>query len=329
MNSPKRISQTLAAITLIWAPLFFSAPASAQYLETTSPEEFVSEYYGYAGWDLWGVTYTLLDDEAKSEFTESDWSLAQGARAGQNPTPPVASAEITASETLGESIVADVLITYEDGTQEEISGFTMSINPADGTIQRSLTDEDVAYLWELVDLYENCGEDGRPDCDDLPPTPIAIPGMVDVAEDAMRDATTSTGAINQGETTTEETTSVSAPDTADIAEDALRDSTTAVGAINPEETTAVSVPGNVDVAEDAARDAAAAAGAVNESAAAIEDLMVEETAEASGIEGTSAGGMPVEDASVVRFESMRMAGGGAAIMVGVLLAGWCFWLLRR
>ena len=132
-------------------------PNEAPPEETTEDEDpiatFIDDYYKAVSDEDWAQTYSYLTKSAQDEFTEEEWVAAQEIRASQNPRPPIASVETVGGTAGGDAAILDVQITYEDGSQETISGMTIvadTVNQPYG-IKRALSGNDVEYLRGLLE----------------------------------------------------------------------------------------------------------------------------------------------------------------------------------
>lgn len=132
-------------------------PNEAPPEETTEDEDpiatFIDDYYKAVSDEDWSQTYSYLTKSAQDEFTEEEWVAAQEIRASQNPRPPIASVETVGGAAGGDAAILDVQTTYEDGSQETISGITIvadTVNEPYG-IKRGLSESDVEYLRGLLE----------------------------------------------------------------------------------------------------------------------------------------------------------------------------------
>jgi len=114
---------------------------------------FLEDYYRAVSDEDWSKTYSHLTTAAQDEFTEEEWATAQSIRASQNPRPPIVSVEGVGGNAAGDAAIVDVLVTYEDGTEEKLSGITIvadTVNEPYG-IKRGLSESDVEYLRGLLE----------------------------------------------------------------------------------------------------------------------------------------------------------------------------------
>jgi hypothetical protein len=132
---------------------------SAEQTEEKSEEEsedptatFLEDYFRAVSDEDWSKTYSYLTTAAQDEFTEEEWATAQSIRAAQNPKPPIASVETIGGTAGGDAAILDILVTYEDGSEDELSGVTVvadTVNELYG-IKRALSETDVEYLRDLL-----------------------------------------------------------------------------------------------------------------------------------------------------------------------------------
>ncbi len=117
------------------------------------PATFIEDYYQAVSDEDWSKTYSYLTIAAQDQFTEEEWATAQSLRVAQNPKPPIASVETVDATAGGDAAILDVLITYEDGSEDVFSGVTVvadTVNEPYG-IKRDLSESDVAYLRGLLE----------------------------------------------------------------------------------------------------------------------------------------------------------------------------------
>jgi len=142
-------------ISMVKVPNDVSAgkPEEEQTEEEEAPTgTFLEDYYRAVSDEDWSKTYSYLTTAAQDEFTEEEWATAQSIRTAQNPKPPIASVETIGGTAGGDAAILDILVTYEDGSEDELSGVTVvadTVNEPYG-IKRALSETDVEYLRDLL-----------------------------------------------------------------------------------------------------------------------------------------------------------------------------------
>lgn len=156
-------------------PLSFGGPTGEEVPETTFPENteenpppedepespepppegfsgvseqgFIDEYYEAVGAEDWVATYYLLDYESRLEFTEDEWVAAQQARHEEAGSVAVESAEISESRSAGEGFVAEISLSYADGSEGTVENVEVYFE--DGEYKRHLSESDLDFLREI------------------------------------------------------------------------------------------------------------------------------------------------------------------------------------
>jgi hypothetical protein len=82
-------------------------------------ERFVDEYYAAVGIKDWKKTYSLLNEESRSLFTEEEWDRVQSARDEIQDDPPISTLESTTGGGPGDFVVS-VTLGYADGSTETL-----------------------------------------------------------------------------------------------------------------------------------------------------------------------------------------------------------------
>lgn len=106
-------------------------------------QSFVDEYYAYVEAEDWSGTYSMLDEQTQSMWTESEWIVAQTAWEAQNGNPPAISRVVT--EVYGDdpAYAIDIQINRTDG---QVNTVYKEVSYEDGEYKRHFTDEELASL---------------------------------------------------------------------------------------------------------------------------------------------------------------------------------------
>lgn len=129
------------------SPAPSETPTSTEPEEETFEQEFITRYYDAVAASDWYTTYSLLDSSSQAVFTEAEWVEVQQARVAATNPPPLSSAVLQDISGEAAGFVADVLLTYTDGTSETVPVQTVF---EDGGLRRYLTADDISYLQELI-----------------------------------------------------------------------------------------------------------------------------------------------------------------------------------
>ncbi|MDQ3508753.1 MAG: zinc ribbon domain-containing protein [Actinomycetota bacterium] len=174
--------QTLS--TMVEAPNDGGEMAETPDTSESAEQEFITEYYEAVGNEDWAATYYLLDSESQLEFTEDEWVAVQAARQDASGAAPVESAEISDISGEGASFVADVLLTYTDGSQETVPGIEVYFEY--GGYWRHLSESDIEYLRGIQEEYGLTSYDGEDSFDeDLLSEEFAIEDTIYAHYDAI------------------------------------------------------------------------------------------------------------------------------------------------
>ena len=127
-----------------------ASSSSAQDSKTSSVDSalnsFVSSYYEAVGRKDWSGTYSMLDPQSQSVFSEDEWVQKQTARDASTSTSTLTSSVVNSVSGQEPELLANVTLAYDDGSEESLD---VPIRLEDGEYKRYLTDDDIAYLETL------------------------------------------------------------------------------------------------------------------------------------------------------------------------------------
>ncbi|CAN5818078.1 hypothetical protein BH20ACT11_BH20ACT11_08800 [soil metagenome] len=106
-------------------------------------QSFVDEYYAYVGAEDWQGTYSMLDEQTQSLWTEAEWIVAQTAWEDQNGNPPAISRVVTNVYGEDPAYAIDIQINRTDG---QVNTVYKEVSYEDGEYKRHFTDEELASL---------------------------------------------------------------------------------------------------------------------------------------------------------------------------------------
>lgn len=112
----------------------------------SSLDSFVSSYYEAVGREDWAATYSMLDSESRTAFTEDEWTEKQTARNAAASPPPLAEAVVNGVVEQGSGQFVNVTLVYEDGSQETLD---IEVRAEDGEYKRHLTASEMEFLQTL------------------------------------------------------------------------------------------------------------------------------------------------------------------------------------
>jgi hypothetical protein len=113
--------------------------------EEQEVEDFVFEYYAAVEREDWAATYSMLADVSQEEFTEEEWIESQEIREDlDGGFSSLESAEVGMSE----EFTTSVDLYFSDGTT---GATTILYTPNNQEFGRLLTEEDIAYVEDLVE----------------------------------------------------------------------------------------------------------------------------------------------------------------------------------
>lgn len=134
-------------------PLPDSAQASSSSVQDSKTssvdsalDSFVSSYYEAVGRKDWSGTYSMLDPQSQSVFTEDEWIQKQTARDANTSTSTLTSSVVNDVSGQEPELLANVTLAYDNGSQETLD---VPIRLEDAEYKRYLTDDDIAYLETL------------------------------------------------------------------------------------------------------------------------------------------------------------------------------------
>jgi hypothetical protein len=106
-------------------------------------QSFVDEYYAYVDAEDWQGTYSMLDEQTQSMWTESEWIVAQTAWEAQNGNPPAISRVVVNVYGEAPAYAIDIQINRTDG---QINTVYKEVSYEGGEYKRHFTDEELASL---------------------------------------------------------------------------------------------------------------------------------------------------------------------------------------
>lgn len=120
-----------------------SPDSSEDTSEVDLLQSFVDEYYAYVEAEDWMGTYSMLDEQTQSMWTESEWIVAQAAWEAQNGNAPALSRVVTDVYGDDPAYAIDIQITRTDG---QVNKVYKEVSYEDGEYKRHFTDEELASL---------------------------------------------------------------------------------------------------------------------------------------------------------------------------------------
>lgn len=106
-------------------------------------QSFVDEYYAYVEAEDWQGTYSMLDEQTQSMWTESEWIVAQTAWEAQNGNAPALSRVVTEAYGDNPAYAIDIQINRTDGQIETVY---KEVSYENGEYKRHFTEEELASL---------------------------------------------------------------------------------------------------------------------------------------------------------------------------------------
>lgn len=106
-------------------------------------QSFVDEYYSYVETENWEGTYSMLDEQTRSVWTESEWVFAQAAWEAQNGNAPAVSRVVTEVYGDNPAYAIDIQVNRTNG---QVNTVYKEVSYEDGTYKRHFTDGELASL---------------------------------------------------------------------------------------------------------------------------------------------------------------------------------------
>lgn len=136
MASPVNSEYELFALSQPW-------DSSEEASEIETLQSFVDKYYAYVEAEDWQGTYSMLDEQTQSQFTEDEWISAQAGWEAQNGNAPAASREVVNVYGGAPAYAIDIQIIRTDGQTTTVY---KEVSYEDGEYKRHFSDEELASL---------------------------------------------------------------------------------------------------------------------------------------------------------------------------------------
>lgn len=116
---------------------------SGETSEADLLQSFVDDYYSYVEAEDWQGTYSMLDEQTQSMWTESEWIVAQTAWEAQNGNAPALSRIVTEVYGDNPAYAIDIQVNRTDGQIETVY---KEVSYEGGEYKRRFTEEELASL---------------------------------------------------------------------------------------------------------------------------------------------------------------------------------------